>query len=176
MEGWYVAKIKPQKEACLMSFLAEWDVEAFFPKVMEQTKSGMALKPLFPGYMFCHLDPQSSVWPVARWAPGLAYFLNHDGEPIGVPDSMVEYLQEQVGQWNRDDADASLNRGDQVMVLTGPFAGLEGVFHRYLAGRDRCLILLETVGNLATIELPQRDVRTLSQGSESHHLELAQAR
>ncbi|MFQ6027541.1 MAG: transcription termination/antitermination protein NusG [Dehalococcoidia bacterium] len=176
MEGWYVAKIKPQKETCLMSFLAEWEVEAFFPRIMEQTKSGLALKPLFPSYMFCRLDPQSSVWPVARWAPGMAYFLNHDGEPICVPDSMVEYLQERVGQWNGRDSGPSLTKGDQVVVLDGPFAGLEGVFQRYLAGRERCLILLETLGNLATIELPERDVRALSQGSASHQLGLALAR
>jgi transcriptional antiterminator RfaH len=176
MEGWYVAKIKPQKEVCLMSFLAEWDVEAFFPRIMEPTRSGMALKPLFPSYMFCRLDPQSRVWPVARWAPGMSYFLNHDGEPICVPDSLVAYLQERVGQWNEQGAGPQLATGDKVMVMDGPFSGLEGIFQRYLPGRARCLILLDTLGSLATIELPERDLRALVGDADPHRLELALTR
>lgn len=157
MEGWYVAKVKPQKEGSLESFLEQWGVEVFLPKIIQPGRSG-CLKALFPTYLFCRIDPESRVWPVARWAPGMAYFLNHDGEPVRVPERMVEFLKDRVKDWNEQGTSRRLKEGDRVVVLSGPFAGLEGIFERYVPSRERCRILLEAVGKLATVELPEWDV------------------
>ena len=173
MEGWYVAKIKPQKETCLMSFLSQWGVEVFFPRMMQPGKSGGVLKPLFPTYMFCYLDPQSSIWPVARWAPGMSYFLSHDDVPIGVPHTVVEYLQERVSRWNDGRRCADLAQGDKVVVLGGPFSGLEGIFQQYVPSRQRCQVLIETLGRLATVELPEWDIKDLSRAQEESKLGVA---
>ena len=168
MEGWYVAKIKPQKETCLMSFLSQWDVEVFSPKIAQPGRASGVMKSLFPTYLFCYLDPKSSIWPVVRWAPGMAYFLNHDGDPTCVPQSMVEYLQQRVSQWNDQGISRDLHQGDRVAVLNGPFSGLEGIFQRYIPSRERCQILLEAVGRLATIELPEWDVKEVSEESAAY--------
>ncbi len=166
MEGWYVAKVKPQKEGSLKSFLEQWGVDVFYPKVAQPGRSGVR-KALFPTYLFCHLDPESRVWPVARWAPGMAYFLSSDGTPTQIPAVMVEYLKEQVADWNDRGSGRHLAAGDKVVVMSGPFAGLEGIFQRYVPSRERCRILLETVGSLATVELPEWEVRQLLEEERS---------
>lgn len=159
MDGWYVAKVKPGKETGLISFLAQRDVEVFFPKIMEPGRNGPTLKPLFPTYMFCYLDPESSTWPMIRWAHGLAYFLTCDDEPVRVPKELIEFLQQQVSQASdRRDSD-QFTQGDRVSVLGGPFFGLEGVFQRHVSGRQRCQILLEVVGRLTIVELPALDIQ-----------------
>ncbi len=167
MEGWYVAKARPQKETSLISFLTQWGVEVFFPTIIQPNRTGPRMKPLFPTYLFCHLDIESSIWPVVRWAPGMAYFLNHDGESIPVPDCVVEYLQQRASQLNGNGLSRNLKEGDRVVVLSGPFSGLEGVFQRYASTRERCRILLDAVARLGNIELPERDVREISQTSEA---------
>ncbi len=169
MEGWYVAKVKPQKESSLISFLTLWGVEVFFPTIIQPSRTGPRMKSLFPTYLFCHLDTESSIWPVVRWAPGMAYFLNQDGESIPVPDCVVEYLQQRASQLNGNGLSRNLKEGDRVVVLNGPFSGLEGVFQRYASSRERCRILLDAVARLGSVELPERDVREISQTSEAYH-------
>ena len=163
MKGWYVAKVKPQKETVLKSFLNQWGVGVFFPKVIQPGRTRARMQALFPNYLFCHLDPESGIWPVVRWAPGMSYFLNHDGEAACVPDNVVEYLQQRVSQWNDNGPSRVLKPGDSVVVLSGPFSGLEGVFQRYASGRERCRILLEAVACLGAVELPDRDLKERAQ-------------
>jgi transcriptional antiterminator RfaH len=162
MEDWYVAKAKPQKEGSLKSFLEQWGVEVFYPKVVQPGRNGTQ-QALFPTYLFCFLDPDSRVWPIARWAPGMAYFLNHDGEPTRIPEHIVEYLRNRVVQLNSKGSDRQLKYGDKILVMSGPFAGLEGIFQRYIPSRERCRILLEAVGRLATVELPEWEVKEIKE-------------
>lgn len=159
MEGWYVAKAKPRKELGLMSFLERREIEVFFPRVLEPGRQGPILKPLFPTYMFCRFDAESGIWPVVRWAHGISYFLSQDGVPVCVPQSMIEYLQERVADWNGYGVPRKINQGDKVVVLGGPFAGLEGVFERYVPGRQRCTVLLEVIGRMSAVELPEVDIK-----------------
>ena len=63
MEGWYIAKVKPQKEGSLTSFLGQWGIEVFYPKIAMPGQHSVR-KALFPNYVFCRLDPQSGVWRV----------------------------------------------------------------------------------------------------------------
>ena len=158
MEGWYIAKVKPQKEGSLTSFLEQWGIQVFYPKIAQPGRNSVR-KALFPTYVFCRLDPQSGVWPVARWAPGMSYFLNHDGEPTQVPEMMVQYLMQRVDDWNDQGSNRSLHEGDKIVILSGPFSGLEGIFQRYVPSRERCQILLEAVGRFGTVELPEWEVR-----------------
>ena len=169
MEGWYIAKVRPQKEESLTSFLEQWGVEVFYPKIFRYGRNG-AMKSLFPTYVFCRLDPESGVWPVARWAPGMAYFLSHDGKPSLVPEPIVQFLMRRVDDWNQQDPQRNLTEGDKVVVLSGPFSGLEGVFQRYVPSRERCQILLETVGTLGTLELPEWEIRQ-AQSEEAYRME-----
>ncbi len=165
MEDWFVAKIKPQKEKVLVSFLSQHGVEVFFPKIAEPISDGGSLRALFPTYLFCFLDPQSSIWPRVRWAPGMAYFLSSDGEPTRIPHALVDNLRERVIQWNDPSYSRHLAQGDKIMVTGGPFAGLEGIFQRYISSRQRCRILLEVVGRLTNVDIPGLDVKGVSSDS-----------
>lgn len=159
MKRWYLAKIKLQKETFLASYLSQGGIEVFFPKIIEPSTFGGSLKALFPTYLFCRLDPDSSIWPTARGAPGVAYFLSSDGMPCSIPDGLVDNLRERVNRWNDPTYSRSLGAGDKVVVIGGPFAGLEGIFQRYIPSKQRCRILLEVVGRLTNVELPGWEVR-----------------
>lgn len=170
MEGWYVAKVKPQKERGLTSYLSQWDVEVFFPQILQLGQSSQVLKPLFPTYIFCYFDPRSSIWPVVRWAPGMGYILNHEDEPYRVPETLITYLRQQVKHWNERKPSTYLNKGEQVKVLGGPFSGLEGIFQKYVPSRKRCNILLEVIGRLTSVELPEYHIEKASRVEPAYYL------
>ena len=162
MEGWYVAKIQVQKELALMTYLSQCGVDTFYPKIVQRDRNGGTLRAMFPTYLFCHLDPGSSIWPMVRWAPGLTYFLTSDGEPARLPQALIDYLRQQVSERNDPDSSRNLANGDRVLVSGGPFAGLQGIFQRYMSSRQRCRILLEMVGRLTAVELPEWEVKEAS--------------
>ena len=158
MEGWYIAKTKPQKETSVINFLSQCDIEAFCPTVVSPGHSRAKSQALFPTYLFCHVDPESLIWPKVRWAPGMSYFLSCDGEPAPVPDTLVDYLRLRVAQLNDLGQIRQLSQGDRVLITGGPFTGLEGIFQRYMGAKQRCTIFLEVVGRLINVELSEWEV------------------
>ena len=162
MRSWYVAKIKVQNEMTLQTFLSIYGVSVFSPKIVYLGQNGGTPKPLFPTYMFCDVDPESSVWPIVRWAPGMMYFLPRDGEPAQIPQALIDYLRQRTTQWNDSSNLSHLRQGDKVVVTGGPLVSLEGVFQSYIPSKDRCRILLDVVGRLTRVELPGWEVEGIS--------------
>ncbi len=168
MEGWYIAKTKPQKETTTVNFLSQCDVQVFYPKVVSPGHNGAKSQALFPTYLFCHLDPESVIWPKVRWAPGMSYFLSCDGEPAPVPDTLVDYLRLRVSQWNDLDQVRRLSQGERVVITGGPFTGLEGIFQRYMGAKQRCMIFLDVVGRLINVELSAWEVAEAASTMPKH--------
>ena len=92
----------------------------------------------------------------------MAYFLGGDAGPTSIPQGLVDNLRERVNQWNDPTYSRHLDQGDKVRVTGGPFAGLEGIFQRYIPSKQRCRILLEVVGRLTNVELPGWEVKGVS--------------
>lgn len=154
MNNWYVAKVKPQKERFLINYLRSKEVETYAPRILRVTRKGRSAEALFPTYRFCRCDPHSHEWPMVRWAPGVSYFLGGDEGPTRIPDSLIDYLRNQVKWWNEEGVQPALKPGARVRVVGGPLDGLEGIFQTYMPARQRCVVLLQTVNRLMTAEVP----------------------
>ena len=119
------------------------------------------VEPLFSNYLFCYFDSDSSNWPAIRWAPGIKYFLGVDGAPTSIPDELVNYIRRRVNNWNEGGhSSVHLNPGDRLKVTSGPFAGLDGIFQRYVRSQERCRILLHMVGQMTAVELEESNLAT----------------
>lgn len=158
MLSWYVAKTKPKRERFLEAFLSMWDVKTFYPEIVKPHSRTGGMEPLFPSYIFCQMDPQSPKWPIVRWAPGLSYFLSADGQPTGVPEHLIEHLRDRIQAWNGGGVHKRWVPGSTVPIVGGPFAGIDCIFKSYVPARQRCQVLLEVVGKVALVELPEWDV------------------
>ena len=54
------------------------------------------------------------------------------------------------------------------MVITGgPFAGLEGIFQRYMGAKQRCMILLDVVGRLNNVDLSEWEVAEVAEAAST---------
>jgi transcriptional antiterminator RfaH len=155
MQSWFVAKTKPAKERYVETCLSEkWGVEVFYPIIRRPSNSKLAVEPLFPTYLFCHVDTESEAWPDLRWVPGVCYFLGTDHQPTPVSDELIVHLKHRVSWWNGGGNVPRFTSGERVVVTSGPFSGVEGIFQRYLPARQRCLVLLQVVGKMNKVEIP----------------------
>jgi transcription antitermination factor NusG len=155
MESWFVAKTKPTKERYVETCLSEkWGVEVFYPIIRRPSNRKPPVEPLFPTYLFCRIDTQSDAWPAIRWVPGVCYFLGADHQPVPISDEIIVDLKQRVSLWNGGGYVPRFASGERVVVTSGLFAGVEGIFQRYLPARQRCLVLLEIVGKTSKVEIP----------------------
>ncbi|MFC2071728.1 transcription termination/antitermination protein NusG [Chloroflexota bacterium] len=155
METWYVAKTKPSKERLVETYLIERQgVEVFLPLIRRPAYKKAGWEPLFPSYIFCRVDQQSTDWPAIRWAPGLSYFLGYGERLATVSDELVSNLKKRVSRWNEGECVPRFAPGEQVVVTSGSFSGLEAIFQRYIPARQRCQVLLQILGRLAKVEVP----------------------
>jgi transcription antitermination factor NusG len=171
MESWFVAKTKPAKERYVENCISEkWGIEVFFPIIRRPSNNKLAFEPLFPTYLFCRFDTHSTIWPAIRWVPGLCYFLGVGQQLVPVSEELVTELRQRVTWWNKGGYLPNFTPGERVLVNSGPFSGVEGIFQKYLHARERCQVLLQILGQQNRVELP---VQALS--SEQHYHKLALA-
>ena len=104
------------------------------------------------------MDPQSPKWPIVRWAPGVSYFLSTDGKPTEIPESLIEYLHDRIQVWNGGEIRQRWVPESNVHIVSGPFAGIDCIFKSYIPSRRRCQVLLEVVGKMTLVELPEWSV------------------
>lgn len=159
MTNWYVAKSKPQKETWLATNLSSMGVEVFSPRITTYKGGRHGVEPLFPTYVFCRFDVNSPQWPAIRWSSGLSYFVGIDGLPSSVPDEVINYLSQRVEILNIGrDVREPFHLGQRVTISNGPLAGLEGVFQRNVSSKQRCRILLHSIGSSSSVELNRADL------------------
>jgi transcriptional antiterminator RfaH len=163
MEAWYVAKTKPTKEQNVETYITEkWGIDVFLPMIRRPVIKKSGFEPLFPTYLFCLIDTRSAVWPDIRWTPGLCYFLGAGQELVPVSNEIICHLKQRVSGWNDGGYLPRFATGERVLVTSGPFSGLEGIFERYMPARQRCQVLLQIVGRLSKVELPAEVLKSES--------------
>ncbi|MFO7664774.1 MAG: transcription termination/antitermination NusG family protein [Chloroflexota bacterium] len=165
---WYVLNVKPHKERfvyeqllapegipALMTESGALAYKIFFPavRVKPVNPRSAKIRPYFPGYIFIQADFDSLGLNAFNWIPGTRGIVNFGGEPAVVPDQLIRELKERV---NRIEAAGGLveetfQPGDPIRIVSGPFAGYEGIFDANLPGRERVQILLAFLS-----EHPQR--------------------
>ena len=103
------------------------------------------LKPLFPGYIFIVIDLSKQRWRSINGTFGVASLIMCAEQPTPVPSGVVEALVASCEIGGTVRLDDSLEIGQTVRILSGPFAQtLCRLAH--LDDRGRVRVLLEIMG------------------------------
>ena len=146
---WYLVYSKPRQEKGAVENLVRQHFEVYFPQIrVWRTRRGirqLVVEPLFPRYLFIHLDSHSDNWAPIRSTLGVTSLVRFGMEPAHVPDEMVKFLKsrqnaEGLHEW----AEPALAVGGRARVISGPLAGYEGVLLAK-SSRERVVILLDLV-------------------------------
>jgi transcription elongation factor/antiterminator RfaH len=158
---WYVLLTKSRFENVVNEGLLKKDIEIFLPKVTVRSKrrdrKTMIRVPLFPGYLFVKTDlhPQHHLEIVKT--VGAVRLLGNKQGPVPVPDENVASLKIMVSTDYPVTTGHRLQKGDRVLVVSGPFTGVVGTFVRY-RGKKRVIVNIEALGQYAGVEVSEADI------------------
>ncbi|MBQ9153106.1 MAG: transcription termination/antitermination protein NusG [Solobacterium sp.] len=86
------------------------------------------MKNIFPGYVFVEMKMTDEAWYVVRNTPGVTGFIGSSGggaKPFPVSPDEIESILRRMGQSDKKVV-VDFTIGDNVRILNGPFAGMEG--------------------------------------------------
>ena len=162
--SWYVLHTRSRFENVVNDGLAKKAVEAFLPKMRVRSKRRdrrlLIDVPLFPGYVFVRssLDPREQLDIVKT--VGVVRFIGDSQGPLPVPDPTIVSLRIMVASDSPLTTGQRLRRGERVIVVNGPLAGVTGTFVRY-KNQSRVIVGITALGQYAAADVLAEDVEPL---------------
>ena len=153
---WYVVITKPRQEATAQFHLSNKGFDVFYPKLFIPIRntSGRQVVPLFPNYIFVHIDVASTDYFQVVWCRGVKKLVSFGERPSAVEDSVVDFLREQADARGLIVATSILKIGDEVQIAKGPFEGLVGVIQEPPDAKSRVKVLMAILGRTVQVEVP----------------------
>ena len=128
-ENWYALRVKSRCEKIVSTMAQNRGFQGFLPVYESRRRWSDRVKsvefPLFPGYLFCRLNPQNRL-PLLT-IPGALHFVGIGRVPAPIDDAEIAAIQSAVrsGLWT--EPWPFLEVGQRVRLEDGPLAGLEGI-------------------------------------------------
>lgn len=164
---WLVVRTKSRQETLALENLERQAFECYLPRLQlrkrRRNKWVDVVEPLFPGYIFVHVDPdQTSITPI-RSTLGVNGIVRFGNALVPIPDDVIQYLKlnEQPDTGLHRSDKPLFEKGDGVQIVDGPFTGLQGVYQMD-KGEDRVMILIEILGRQSSVALKLDAVARLS--------------
>ncbi|THB81054.1 MAG: UpxY family transcription antiterminator [Desulfobacteraceae bacterium] len=159
-EHWYALLTRSNFEYTVFNSIMSKQVEAFLPKTRKQSRRKdrklMIDMPLFPGYLFVKTSLEPAKQLHILKTTGAVRLLGSQSGPVPVPESQINSLKILTSA-SMDLITGSiitLKKGDPVMILSGPMAGVTGEFVRH-KGKGRVLIRIDVLGQYAGVEVEE---------------------
>lgn len=164
MKSWYVLQCKPRETERAEWHLANQEIDTFCPrwKVQKRVrgKRQIVLEPLFPNYLFIHVDLDNENYTALRSTRGVSGIVRFGGTPAVVPDAVINSIKAKIAppeEGGSNEPQGLYNTGTTVEVIAGPFAGLKGIYD-IADGESRCFILLDMLGKAQRILVDEGDI------------------
>ena len=155
--SWYLVHSKPRQEHTAKDHLERQGYSVYLPlarpRLVRKQRRISAMTPLFPRYLFIHLDNTSDNWSPIRSTRGVSTIVRFGYQPAQVPDALIQLLKSREntdGFYDLPDADFRV--GDGVRIDDGPMQGYEGIFLA-TSGEDRVLVLLNIMGREVKVKM-----------------------
>lgn len=162
MKNWYAILTKPRQELVAENNLQYQAFDTYLPMIkLSRRRRGkwrQVVEPLFSRYLFIRLNLGSDNLSTIRSTRGVSCLVRFGDEPTSVPTEFIDLLQQTADTATgvHTPHQPLFTKGDEITVLDGPFAGLQGLFEMS-TGHERVTILLEILGQAQKVNL-KRDL------------------
>lgn len=120
------------------------------------------IEPMFPRYLFIHLNDQTDDWGPIRSTYGITCMVRFGEQIARVPDRLVEILQAREGpEGFHRFPEPVYQRGDRVRIIEGVMSGYEGIFLA-ASGTERVIILLDIARRSTPVQLSAHHIELIS--------------
>ncbi|WP_022668183.1 UpxY family transcription antiterminator [Desulfospira joergensenii] len=164
--NWFALLTRSNFEQTVLNQIMKKKIEVFLPRKRKPSRRKdrklMLEVPLFPGYLFVRSSPDPASQLTILKTTGAVRLLGNQKGPLPVSESQIESLKLMTST-HMDLITGSiieLKKGDPVVILEGPMAGLRGEFSEY-KGKTRVIIKIDLLGQFAGVEIPVEHIEKI---------------
>lgn len=158
---WYLIHCKPREDERALENLERQGFECYRPtRLIERRRNGgkcTVPEPLFPNYLFIHLDCVNDNWSPIRSTRGVLQIVRFNGFPLPVADGIIEGIRSRLGGVS---VEPYLKPGERVRIMAGAFSQMEAIFVAH-DGQDRVVLLLNILQRNQELSFPIETIRKL---------------
>ena len=160
-QQWYALLVRTRSATLTAASLNDKGYEVFLPTYVQKRKWSDRYvafeKPLFPGYLFCRLNPLDRMLPILT-TPGVMSILSAGRMPIPVPDSEIDAIKSLLNSGLSVLPFPDLTTGTKVLLEKGPLTGIHGVVTT--VGKScRLIVSVEILHRSVMVEIDRDWVR-----------------
>jgi transcription termination/antitermination protein NusG len=130
---WFAIQVATRREKHVAELLEYKGYAPFVPlrRIKEKTcgRRQSADSPLFPGYLFCQLQPETTGLVVTT--PGVVRILGRGRTPMPLSENEVRNVRMIVDSRVPSESHRALHVGRQVTITEGPLRGLTGLMVKF---------------------------------------------
>ncbi|MDB5438419.1 MAG: transcription antiterminator NusG [Caulobacteraceae bacterium] len=146
---WYAVHTQPQRERLASEQLVRQGFEVFYPRQIRTARHARRVLQrevsYFPNYLFVALDLQADLWRRINGTLGVRSLVMAGDRPAMAASEMIDGLRAACGDGGLMMGHGLWKGGEQVRVLSGPFADQLGIIDR-LDGLSRVRLLMSLLG------------------------------
>jgi transcription antitermination factor NusG len=165
---WFALQVRTRHERWVASHLEGSGFELFLPLYKCRKRWSDRVKeselPLFPGYLFCRMDPQDRL-PILK-TPGVIQIVGFNRRPEPVDEVEISSLQRLVSSGIPNQPWPYIQVGEQVRVESGPLRGLEGRVVEF-KGNHRLVLSITLLQRSVAVEMDSAFVQALRAATAS---------
>ena len=163
MERWYVVHTRPRGERLAIINLGNQGLDTYLPQYRKRRRHARRTEwvpaPLFPSYLFVHMDLETVRWRAVHSTIGVRYLVCHGEWPAPVPPGVVE----EIRACEDDDGvvvmsrQAPFGKGEAVQIMEGALGNQVGLFD-CVTDDERVIVLLDILGRQVKVRVPMETV------------------
>jgi transcription antitermination factor NusG len=159
---WFALQVRSRYEQGVADHLDGKGYELFLPLYRCRKRWSDRVKeveaPLFPGYLFCRLNPQDRL-PILK-TPGVIQVVGSNRTPTAVDEHEIQAIQAMVASGIPNQPWPFLATGDRVRIESGPLSGLEGILVEF-KGNHRLVLSVTLLQRSVAVEIDSAFVTSL---------------
>lgn len=152
---WYVALTKPRQEFTASLGLKQRGYETYLPVARQDGR----LSPLFPSYLFVHLDTQRGDWSEIHSTRGVRKLIRFGSLPTPIQENKLALVREMEDGEGIIDLDQELKPGDRVEIKEGIFQLYEAIVSE--SSGDHVKIILWLMNRQTEITMDRQNLNKL---------------
>jgi transcription antitermination factor NusG len=165
---WFALQVRARYEQRVADHLDGKGYELFLPLYKCRKRWSDRVKeveaPLFPGYLFCRLNPHDRL-PILK-TPGVIQVVGSNRTPTAVDEHEIEAIHAIVASGIPNQPWPFLATGDRVRIESGPLSGLEGILVEF-KGNHRLVLSVTLLQRSVAVEIDSAFVASLRSSSGS---------
>ena len=149
MKQWHLVQFKPNSHRLAVRNLQRQGFETFLPlqeiTCRKTSRFTVDSRPLFPGYMFVGVELDTAPWRAVNGTIGVSRLVSFTNNYKPLPLKFISSLMLRCDEEGKLLLLKTLNTGDSVEVLAGPFANFVATVEK-IDAEQRVWILMDFMG------------------------------